>query len=164
MHQRLVELVQAADFGTLNLKVDFPGGVEIKQKKILAEVETMYSSRLRPAGPESDLRYLADIFGHHLRARRLLHPPLADEVLDRDEVWFVEKGETGASTLYPLSDFKPRREDNLERRYLAGQYGAVLDYAAFDPGVERAVARAARLGPDNPATDVGRLVQAVLRT
>ena len=55
----------------------------------------------------------------------LLHPPLADEVLDRDQVWFVEKGENGASTLYPLSDFRPRREDNLERRYLAGQYGAV---------------------------------------
>lgn len=55
----------------------------------------------------------------------LLHPPLADEVLDRDEVWFVEKDESGASTLYPLSDFKPRRDDNLERRYLAGQYGAV---------------------------------------
>jgi hypothetical protein len=55
----------------------------------------------------------------------LLHPPLADEVLDRDEVWFVEKGGNGASSLYPLSDFKPRREDNLERRYLAGQYGGV---------------------------------------
>jgi hypothetical protein len=55
----------------------------------------------------------------------LLHPPPADEVLDRDEVWFVEKDESGASSLHPLSDFKPRREDNLERRYLAGQYGGV---------------------------------------
>ncbi|GAB2985927.1 AAA family ATPase [Saccharothrix stipae] len=55
----------------------------------------------------------------------LLHPPLADEVLLRDEIWFVGKGRTGASTLYPLSDFKPRSEDNLERRYLAGQYGGV---------------------------------------
>ncbi|GGM77993.1 hypothetical protein GCM10011609_12200 [Lentzea pudingi] len=56
----------------------------------------------------------------------LLHPPLGDEVLARDEVWFVEKDrETGASTLYPLTDFKPRSEDNLERRYLAGRYGAV---------------------------------------
>lgn len=55
----------------------------------------------------------------------LLNPPLADEVLDRDEVWFVEKSPAGVSTLYPLTDFKPRREDNLERRYLAGQYGGV---------------------------------------
>jgi uncharacterized protein len=58
----------------------------------------------------------------------LLHPPLGDEVLRRDEVWFVEKDrESGASTLYPLTDFKPRGEDNLERRYLAGRYGAIPD-------------------------------------
>ncbi|MCG8922925.1 ATP/GTP-binding protein [Lentzea sp. CC55] len=56
----------------------------------------------------------------------LLHPPLGEEVLARDEIWFVEKDrESGASSLYPLSDFKPRTEDNLERRYLAGRYGAV---------------------------------------
>lgn len=56
----------------------------------------------------------------------LLHPPLGDEVLARDEIWFVEKDrESGASSLYPLTDFKPRTEDNLERRYLAGRYGAV---------------------------------------
>jgi predicted ATPase len=73
----------------------------------------------------------------------LLHPPLAAEVLDRDEVWFVEKGQDGASQLYPLTDFKPRREDNLERRYLAGQYGAV-------PQVyEELFARALRGGSDD---------------
>jgi hypothetical protein len=56
----------------------------------------------------------------------LLHAPFDEEVLARDEVWFVEKEKsTGASTLYPLTDFKPRSEDNLERRYLAGRYGAV---------------------------------------
>jgi hypothetical protein len=56
----------------------------------------------------------------------LLHPPLGEEVLARDEIWFVEKDrDSGASTLYPLTDFKPRSEDNLERRYLAGRYGAV---------------------------------------
>lgn len=58
----------------------------------------------------------------------LLHPPLGEEVLARDEVWFVEKDpNSGVSTLYPLTDFKPRSEDNLERRYLAGRYGAVPD-------------------------------------
>ncbi|MFD9699542.1 ATP/GTP-binding protein [Lentzea sp. NPDC059081] len=56
----------------------------------------------------------------------LLHAPFAEEVLARDEVWFVEKERSsGASSLYPLTDFKPRGEDNLERRYLAGRYGAV---------------------------------------
>ncbi|GLZ29804.1 hypothetical protein Lesp02_19940 [Lentzea sp. NBRC 105346] len=55
----------------------------------------------------------------------LLHAPFGEEVLARDEVWFVEKDEKGASSLYPLTDFKPRSEDNVQRRYLAGRYGAV---------------------------------------
>lgn len=56
----------------------------------------------------------------------LLHAPFGEEVLGRDEVWFVEKDRaSGVSALYPLTDFKPRSEDNLERRYLAGRYGAV---------------------------------------
>jgi hypothetical protein len=54
----------------------------------------------------------------------LLGTSLGDEVLRRDEIWFVEKRD-GASRLYPLSDFHPRKGENRERRYLAGSYGAV---------------------------------------
>jgi AAA15 family ATPase/GTPase len=54
----------------------------------------------------------------------LLGTNLGEEVLRRDEIWFVEKRD-GASALYPLSDFHPRKEENRERRYLAGSYGAV---------------------------------------
>lgn len=50
------------------------------------------------------------------------------EVLDRDQIWFVEKGEAGASILYSLVEFKPRKQDeNRQRRYLSGKYGAVPD-------------------------------------
>ncbi|WP_433891311.1 AAA family ATPase [Streptomyces sp. CA-111067] len=48
-----------------------------------------------------------------------------EDVLRRDQVWFVEKNEYGETTLFPLSDFKPRQEENRERRYLGGSYGAV---------------------------------------
>jgi AAA15 family ATPase/GTPase len=41
-----------------------------------------------------------------------------EEILKRDN----EYGETG---LFPLSDFKSRQEENRERRYLGGSYGAV---------------------------------------
>lgn len=44
--------------------------------------------------------------------------------LRRDQVWFVEKDDAGATHLYPLTDFKPRRDENLERGYLQGRYGA----------------------------------------
>jgi hypothetical protein len=33
--------------------------------------------------------------------------------------------EAGATHLYPLTDFQPRKEENLERGYLQGRYGAI---------------------------------------
>jgi AAA15 family ATPase/GTPase len=45
--------------------------------------------------------------------------------LRRDQVWFTEKDSSGATHLYPLSDFRPRKSENLERGYLQGRYGAV---------------------------------------
>lgn len=50
-----------------------------------------------------------------------------EEVLKRDHIWFVEKDTQGRTALYPLSDFKPRGDDNRARRYLTGRYGAVPD-------------------------------------
>jgi len=46
-------------------------------------------------------------------------------VLHRDQVWFVEKDRDGASRLYPLTDFKPRKLENVERGYFHGRYGAI---------------------------------------
>jgi uncharacterized protein len=45
--------------------------------------------------------------------------------LGRDQIWFAEKDTAGASQLYPLSDFKPRRQENLELGYVQGRYGAI---------------------------------------
>ncbi|MCP2340000.1 AAA family ATPase [Actinomadura rupiterrae] len=47
------------------------------------------------------------------------------EVLHRDQIWFTQKGDSGETELFPLSEFKPRKDENRERRYLAGRYGAV---------------------------------------
>lgn len=54
-----------------------------------------------------------------------------EEVLRRDQIWFTEKDDEGASMLYPLTDFKPRRSgENRPRRYLNGNYGGVPDLSA----------------------------------
>lgn len=45
--------------------------------------------------------------------------------LRRDQIWFTEKDQEGATKLYPLTDFTPRKEENLQRGYLQGRYGAV---------------------------------------
>ena len=58
-----------------------------------------------------------------------------------------------------IADYRAARD--LLARHVPG-YDKKLDYAAFDPGVEQAVTRAALLGPDNPATGVGRLIQSAL--
>ncbi|WP_291417095.1 ATP/GTP-binding protein [Actinophytocola sp.] len=47
------------------------------------------------------------------------------DVLTRDQIWFVQKNAAGATEIYPLTDFKPRKGQNIERRYLGGSYGAV---------------------------------------
>jgi len=49
-------------------------------------------------------------------------------LLRRDQVWFTEKNIDGASSLYSLWDFKegrPRKEENMQKGYLAGRYGAI---------------------------------------
>lgn len=42
-----------------------------------------------------------------------------------DQMWLVEKTAVGASELYPVTDLKVRREENLGRNYLNGVYGAI---------------------------------------
>jgi hypothetical protein len=50
---------------------------------------------------------------------------LSEDLLRRDQVWFTEKTADGATRLFPLTDFRTRKLDNLERGYLQGRYGAV---------------------------------------
>jgi AAA15 family ATPase/GTPase len=53
-------------------------------------------------------------------------PTLLDtELLRRDQIWFTEKDENGATKLYPLSDYQPRKGEAIAKGYLAGRYGAV---------------------------------------
>lgn len=49
-----------------------------------------------------------------------------EDILDRDEVWFVEKNNDGCSQIYPLTDIKysTRKEDNIYKKYVGGKYGA----------------------------------------
>lgn len=55
----------------------------------------------------------------------LLGTTLGEPPLRRDQIWFTEKDKEGASKLYPLTDYKPRKAENLERGYLQGRYGAI---------------------------------------
>ncbi len=50
---------------------------------------------------------------------------LEKKIMRRDQVWFIEKDKQNSSTLYPLSDFRPRKNEALAKGYLQGKYGAL---------------------------------------
>ena len=47
------------------------------------------------------------------------------DLLRRDEIWFVEKGDDQGSKLVSLTDFKVRNDLRLERGYLHGRFGGI---------------------------------------
>jgi len=50
---------------------------------------------------------------------------LDQTLMRRDQVWFVEKDAENATRLYPLSDYKPRKGEALQKGYLYGRYRAL---------------------------------------
>lgn len=73
--------------------------------------------------PESNPNHAQIVFSTH--DTNLLGTTLGDPVLSRDQVWLTEKDSAGASIIYPLSDYQPRKAENVERGYLQGRYGAI---------------------------------------
>lgn len=57
---------------------------------------------------------------------------LSDGVLRRDQVWLTEKNSEGATRVYPLTDFRSRPTDNLEKGYLEGRYGGIPTLGDWD--------------------------------
>ncbi len=71
---------------------------------------------------------------------------LDQEIFRQDEIWFTEKNKDGATSLYPLSDFKIRYDLDIRKGYLNGRFGAIPfladlnnlnwnDYAKEETGV-----------------------------
>lgn len=55
----------------------------------------------------------------------LLGDSVSTRVLGRDQIWFAEKAQDGATSLHALADFAPRKEEDIAGRYLRGRYGGV---------------------------------------
>jgi AAA15 family ATPase/GTPase len=79
------------------------------------------------------VRFLIELFRNpavNLRGAQLIFSTHDTSLLDRelfrrDQIWFVEKDKKRSTKLYPLSEFKPRKEELLEKNYLKGRYGAL---------------------------------------
>jgi AAA15 family ATPase/GTPase len=65
---------------------------------------------------------------------------LTNKLLRRDQIWFCEKDQYGATDLYSLVEYKePVRNDAIfSKNYLQGKYGAVpyIDDINFQIGAE----------------------------
>ena len=61
----------------------------------------------------------------------------APDLLRRDQIWFTEKDRDQATSLISLSEFKPRKNEALERGYLQGRYGGVPFLSEPMVGLER---------------------------
>lgn len=80
--------------------------------------------------PETNQRRAQLIFNSH--DTTILGESAADRLaegkghrlLGRDQIWFTEKTNDGATRLYPLTALDPRKDEAVERRYLGGRYGA----------------------------------------
>jgi hypothetical protein len=110
----LLPLLHALENGGVLVVDELDGSLH---PELAAEMIRMfYDHRLNQRGAQllfssHDASMLSTVYGRPL--------------LDRDQVWFTEKDEEGATELYPLTDLKPRKGENLERGYLSGRYGAV---------------------------------------
>ncbi len=82
--------------------------------------------------PETNKKHAQLIFTSHDAWQ------LDNNSMRRDEVWFTDKDDTGVSTLYSLADFvdedgvKIRKDENYEKNYLLGKYGAIPTMKYFD--------------------------------
>ncbi len=48
------------------------------------------------------------------------------DLFRRDDIWFTERNfETGSTEIFKLADFSPRKNENIEKAYLLGRFGAV---------------------------------------
>ncbi|HKM54893.1 MAG TPA: ATP-binding protein [Isosphaeraceae bacterium] len=79
--------------------------------------------------PESNPKGAQLIFTTHDTS--LLDPTL----FRRDQIWFTAKDASGATDLYSLDDYKPRKDEAIQKGYLAGRYGAVPILERFESAV-----------------------------
>jgi len=126
--------------GTLKMFALFPLLEEVLKSGSVLFVDEL-NARLHPLmvrtliltflNPEINKRHAQLVFTTHDAWQ------LGNDLLRRDEIWFTEKSNEGISSLYSLADFisdngsKIRKDENYEKNYLLGKYGAIPSMEYF---------------------------------
>ncbi|MGW2092549.1 AAA family ATPase [Promicromonospora sukumoe] len=123
--------VDAQSTGTLSwLSLALPALTILRQGGVLVVDEI--DASLHPQLSQVILRMFKDPDYNHTGAQLVftthdtyLLSNQSDSVLLPEETWFTEKHRDGATSLFSLSDFPTRDDQNFAKRYLDGRYGAV---------------------------------------
>jgi predicted ATPase len=151
-----MDLASQSDGTRMLLDLAGPALTALRHGGVLAVDEV--DSSLHPRLTAHLIRLFQDVRSNPLGAQLLLSTHDAsllgrsdgEDILKRDQIWFVEKDRYGESKIFPLSDFKPRTVENRERRYLGGSYGAV-PYLSDERLVEALQARGGADGTEQGA-------------
>ena len=127
--------------GTLKMFALYPELQEVLEKGSVFFIDEL-NARLHPLlvrnflltflNPEINSNHAQIVFTTHDTWQ------LSNQLLRRDEIWFVEKDEKGISTLYSLADFvdedgsRIRKDESYEKNYLIGKYGAIPTLKSID--------------------------------
>jgi len=127
--------------GTLKMFALYSGLQEVLKKGSVFFIDEL-NARLHPLlvrnflltflNPEINTNHAQLVFTTHDTWQ------LSNQLLRRDEIWFVEKDEQGVSTLYSLADFidedglRIRKDESYEKNYLIGKYGAIPSLKSID--------------------------------
>jgi hypothetical protein len=127
--------------GTLKMFALYPELQEVLEKGSVFFIDEL-NARLHPLlvrnflltflNPKINIKHAQLIFTTHDTWQ------LSNQLLRRDEIWFVEKDERGVSTLYSLADFvdedgsRIRKDESYEKNYLLGKYGAIPTLKSID--------------------------------
>lgn len=131
----------AESAGTLKMFALYPDLQEVLKKGSVFFIDEL-NARLHPLlvrnflltflNPEINVNHAQLIFTTHDTWQ------LSNQLLRRDEIWFVEKDDRGVSTLYSLADFVDedgthiRKDESYEKNYLIGKYGAIPALKSID--------------------------------
>lgn len=131
----------AESAGTLKLFALYPELQEVLEKGSVFFIDEL-NARLHPLlvrnflltflNPEINVNHAQLVFTTHGTWQ------LSNQLLRRDEIWFVEKDDRGVSTLYSLADFvdedgaRIRKDESYEKNYLIGKYGAIPTLKSID--------------------------------
>ena len=127
--------------GTLKMFALYPELQEVLEKGSVFFIDEL-NARLHPLlvrnflltflNPEINVNHAQLVFTTHGTWQ------LSNQLLRRDEIWFVEKDDRGVSTLYSLADFvdedgaRIRKDESYEKNYLIGKYGAIPTLKSID--------------------------------